>query len=706
MQTRNFSVHSTLVRSSCSSLFAFTALCATLCFAPIAAAQDVEVVEYYHRGLDAYFITSRANEKAALDAQPGDFTATGMRFAAVAPSNTPSFFKNVCRFYIATSNPFASSHFYGQDTGECANLLALGLPGFTAEGFDFAAAVPDGSGEVCSILTPVPIYRSFRPAANSRTPNHRYSAGRTQYEAMTAAGWTPEGIAFCVTSASGVVTANGAAFKRVITPAQSPYVAGCDGVTPELGVVNVGSEVEPHITRNPSNPDHLLASWQQDRWSNGGARGLGVNASFDGGRSWNPVVLPFSRCSGGNATNGGDYARATDPWGAIASSGTAYQMALAFTDAQNPVNSVSAMLVARSPDGGRSWDAPLTLVRDVSDDIFHDKNMIVADPVRPNNAYAVWGRILKNGTGPAWFSRTTDGGTTWETSRGIYDPGTRNQTFGNFLSILSDGTLVNVFLEILRDANGTTTGAKMRLIRSSDEGVTWSAPTDIAEYLGVGVLNSETGIAVRDGAGLPSVSAGVNNSLHVVWQDARFSGGAYDGVAYVRSADGGRTWSAPRQVNAQRDVPAFTPIVNARTDGVVGIAYFDLRANTSNTSTLPTVLRLTTSSDQNVWYESEIESAFDLNLAPIARGYFLGDYFGLTSRSGAFEAFYTRTTGERTVNRTEGVFASVPEGTLKSAAQNMLSIAPPTDAVVTPQFRIRVNANIERMLEARKRRPD
>jgi Repeat of unknown function (DUF5648) len=706
MQRLFSALPSTSAQRSRSLLFAFATLCASPFAAPIAAAQNVEVVEYYHRGLDAYFITARANEKTALDALPGDFTATGMRFAAVAPSNAQSSFVNVCRFYIAASNPFVSSHFYGQDTGECASILALALPGFTAEGFEFAAAAPSGSGSACPAFAPVPIYRSFRVAVNSRTPNHRYTASRADYDAMSAASWTPEGIAFCATSATAASTPNGTAFKRVITPAQSPYAAGCDGVTPEVGILNVGSEVEPHLTRNPSNPEHLLASWQQDRWSNGGARGLGVNASFDGGRNWNPVSLPFSRCAGGNLVNGGDYARATDPWGAISSNGTAYQMALAFTDAPNPVNSVSAMLVARSRDGGRNWDTPITLVRDVSDDIFHDKNMIVADPTRPNNAYAVWGRLLNNGTGPAWFSRTTDGGTSWEASRGIYDPGTRNQTFGNFLAVLSDGTLVNVFLELLRDGGGNTTSAKMRLIRSTDQGVTWSTPSDIAEYLGIGVINTETNIAVRDGAGLPSVAAGLNNALHVVWQDARFSNGARDGVAYVRSADGGLTWSAPRQTNSRSDVPAFTPIVNARSDGVVGVAYFDLRANTSSAATLPTVLRLTTSSDQNTWFESEIEPSFNLNLAPIARGYFLGDYFGLTSRSGVFETFYTRTTGISTINLTEGVFASVPEGTLKRAAQSATTIAPQIATTVSPQFRDRVNANIERMLATRKRRPD
>jgi hypothetical protein len=36
---------------------------------------------------------------------------------------------------------------------------------------------------------------------------------------------------------------------------------------------SLNSEVEPWMDANPTDPDNLIAVWQQDRWSNGGARG-------------------------------------------------------------------------------------------------------------------------------------------------------------------------------------------------------------------------------------------------------------------------------------------------------------------------------------------------------------------------------------------------------------------------------------------------
>jgi hypothetical protein len=664
------------------------------------AQQSGKVIEYYHRGVDAYFITGRASEQALLDALPSAFSRTGAEFSAGTTADIT--LTRICRFYISIADPYVSSHFYGREDTDCALIRSIKPAGFADEGFDFSVAVQRSDGS-CPASAPVAVYRSFRAAANGRTPNHRYTVSRAEYDAMTASGWTPEGIVFCVTSAKSANALNRAAFKTVVTSALSPFAANCDGAT-ATGTSYVGAEVEPHIARNPNNEDHLLASWQQDRWSDGGARGLGGAVSFDGGRTWSATPAPFSRCGGGNGANGGGYVRATDPWSAIGSDGTAYQMALSFTDTTPSVVGVSAMLVSRSTDGGRNWQPPVTLIRDVSDTIFNDKNMMIVDPIDSRFAYAVWGRIDDDGSGPTWFSRTIDRGATWEPARNIFDPGRRNQTFGNNLAVASDGTLVNVFLEFIRETGSSNiVSAKFRLVRSTDRGVTWSQPIDVSDSRSVGTVDPETKVRIRDGSGIVSIAAGSNRSLHLVWQDARFNGGAFDSIVYSRSDDAGLTWSAPRRINARTNVAAFTPIVNVRSDGVIGVAYYDFRANTASAQTLPTVTRLTTSTDGVVWYESEVDSAFNILTAPLARGYFVGDYFGLTSRKGAFEAFFVRSTGDTNNNRTEAVFASMPEGTLKRRVTAFTTQEASADAPIGEAFRARIGANVERLIATRRR---
>ncbi len=673
-----------------------------------AVAQSVTVVEYYNRALDAYFMTGRTNEQTLLDGLPADFSRTGMEFTAAVAAAAVAPQVRVCRFYINTVAPFNNSHFYGREGVDCEAIRAQNIVGFNYEDFDFAVAQPDTAG-ACPVSTPVRIYRSFRPGtgsaagSTSRTANHRYSTSQASYDGLTAAGFTPENAVFCVASAKDATDAPASSFKRVISLPMSPFAPGCNGQFSSVSAtLYSGAEVEPSLARNPANPNHMIASWQQDRWSNGGAQGLAGAVTFDGGKSWLNTQAIFSRCSGGNAANAGNYERASDPWVGIAPDGAAYQMALGLSGESFATSSVSAMLVAKSADGGRTWAAPQTLVRDASAAIFHDKNALTADPTNPAYVYAVWGRLAANGHGPAWFSRTTDGGLTWESSRSIYDPGSPSQTLGNQIVVMPNGDLVNMFFEIIR---GTTVpgtlSQQVRVIRSTDKGANWSAPITVAQYLGVGTIDPITRDPVRDATGVPSIAVGADGGLHVVWQDARFGRGDYDGIAYSRSGDGGITWSAPAAVNARIDVAAFVPTVHVRRDGTIGVSYYDFRADTIDRATLPTVYRLATSKDGVNWRESGIDDAFELRRAPIARGYFLGDYQALSSNGAAFSALYARTGGSVANNATEIVFANVADGSLKRVGDAYVARPEPADFVLTDDMRLRINASIERTLAAR-----
>ena len=41
-----------------------------------------------------------------------------------------------------------------------------------------------------------------------------------------------------------------------------------------------GSQVEPYVVANPTRANNLVGIWQQDRWNDGGARGLVVSVSM------------------------------------------------------------------------------------------------------------------------------------------------------------------------------------------------------------------------------------------------------------------------------------------------------------------------------------------------------------------------------------------------------------------------------------------
>src|SRR5262249_51196598 len=93
--------------------------------------------------------------------------------------------------------------------------------------------------------------------------------------------------------------------------------------------VFAASQVEPPLAVDPTNTDHAVAIWQQDRYrSVGGARALVVSVTYNAsdndsdGAEWStPAVIP-----GFDSTQaaGAAFARYTDPWVTIAPNGDVY----------------------------------------------------------------------------------------------------------------------------------------------------------------------------------------------------------------------------------------------------------------------------------------------------------------------------------------------------------------------------------------------
>jgi hypothetical protein len=427
----------------------------------------------------------------------------------------------------------------------------------------------------------------------------------------------------------------------------APWPATC-GEQPAGGkTVTRNAEVEPSIAIDPLDANHLIGAWQQDRWSNGGAKGVVSATTFDGGHSWTSSVAAFTLCSGGA------YQRATDPWVSIGLDGTAWQIAFAF-DAKGPDQ---AMLVSRSQDRGRTWEKPKALIVDSDPDVGDDKETVTADPHDASFAYAVWDRLTGlsaanngQGTGPAWFARTTDRGETWEPARAIYDPGADAQTIGNQIVVLPDGTLVNLMSVITQSSTSAAT-ATMEVIRSSDRGVTWSAqPISIATQEFVGPADPKTGTGIRSGSIVPAIAADARSgALYVVWEDARFSGQQRDGIAISRSIDGGLHWSAPEQVNGAPATQAFTAAVNVAADGRVGVLYTDLRDDdpADKDHLLATQWLAVSPGGSAPWTESRVGAPWNLRGAPMVAGpaYFLGDYQGLTHAGNTFLPFFSAVPG-------------------------------------------------------------
>jgi hypothetical protein len=445
----------------------------------------------------------------------------------------------------------------------------------------------------------------------------------------------------------------------------TPFEAGCAGETGP-GTLYRNAEVQPHLAVDPRDPRHLLGTYQQDRWSSVASQGALTAVSFDGGRTWKRSTAPISECTGGNPGNGGDFKRATDSWVSISPDGTAYWATMSMTGGILEPGSRTGIMVSRSADGGVTWGAPKTLIRE-SPPAFDDLPSVTADPAGSRFVYLVWTRILlldeTRFEGPAYFTRSTDGGHTWEASRPIHNPGVNAQTVANKIVVLPDGTLVNGFSRYSQDPVSLEYKYESVVIRSTDRGQTWSAPVEVGDMAGIGAKDPDAGTPLRTGHEFTQLAADGRGNVYSAWQDARFSGGQRDGIVLSRSVDGGRTWSAPVAVNKDLSVQAFSPALAVRRDGTIGVSYYDFRANTPDPATLPTKYWLATSGDGGAtWSERGVAGPFDFAVAPKverpAGALYLGDYHGLVAAGNDFVALFPVTTAD-TANRTDILTESV-----------------------------------------------
>jgi hypothetical protein len=457
-------------------------------------------------------------------------------------------------------------------------------------------------------------------------------------------------MAMCVTGVLGLAaftgtTATAAATDSPIRVSNGDPYASCT-LGAESGTVSPGGEVEPQVSIDPSSHARFVAVYQQDRWTDGGAKGLVASYSTDGGRTIGESPLPLSACAPG----GLPYERASDAWVSTGPDGTVYAVGLQL-DRKDPATGVGA---TTSYDGGKTWSYPTDLIANPQAEFSNDKPSVTADPLRPGTAYAVWDRLDFGSNhdlliGVAYISITHDGGHTWSPARAFFTPDANQIALGNEIVVdPTTGTLYDAFnLRTFGSPTSTTIeSATYDVVRSTDGGQSWSAPVVAANDTSITAndVDPNTGASLRTGGGLPSFAIDpVTGRLYLVYEGSDFTAGTTAQVQLVGSDDGGRSWSAPVLVNGAPGIEALTPSVAVDDGGTVAVTYYDLRdLRPGNTTTLPTSTWITYSprGGQQFGHERRLAPDFDGLLAPNAGAPMLGDYEGLAAAGDLFQTLF------------------------------------------------------------------
>ncbi len=214
---------------------------------------------------------------------------------------------------------------------------------------------------------------------------------------------------------------------------------------------------------------------------------------------------------------------------------------------------LGALRFARSPDGGKTWEQPVTIT---DDSAFGSHNFHALHIARDGTIYAAWldGR---SGQSHAFATRSEDGGKTWAPNHPI-STGEACPCCRTALATASGGVVYAAWRVVLP---GNI--REIVVARSSDRGTTWSEP--------VRVQNDDWQVDACPHAG-PALAVDSRNRLHVTWWSGK-EGAA--GVFYARSDDGGKSFAHVTPLGTdQFSQPAHVQLAIGDS-GVVAVAWDD-----------------------------------------------------------------------------------------------------------------------------------
>ena len=339
------------------------------------------------------------------------------------------------------------------------------------------------------------------------------------------------------------------------------------GDDPAALPLNLRAQAEPHIARSPVDPDFLVATFQEGRFTDGSAVNCGYSVSRDGGLTWTRALIP-----GLTASSGGPYPRVTDPVAAIGLNGYAYLNTLAAGSATR----LGDILVNRSTDGGATFGPPVIAYRAPSVNVFPDKNWIAVNTFA-NTATA--GRIVvtftafpapgQEGTTPIMRVYSDDSGLTWSPAAFVHAATTNAQS--SLPVFLPDGKLAIVYWNF--NVLSNSLDDFMEVVVSNNGGNAFGTPMPVQTVI---PWNHPQ---IRDGFSTPSAAADrVNGNLYVAYQAIL---NHMPRIVFTRSADAGATWSTPIAVSDNPEGSGvFNAAINSSHDGqTLTVVYYRNRDN-------------------------------------------------------------------------------------------------------------------------------
>jgi uncharacterized repeat protein (TIGR01451 family) len=361
---------------------------------------------------------------------------------------------------------------------------------------------------------------------------------------------------------------------------------------------------ESRIVRNATDSLNLVVAYND---SIGAATSpLGISFSLDGGATWadRQLSVPVHPTLG-TPDDGLAMDFIFDPYLDSDSTGNLYAGYIA---ARGGPGGPSGLYLERSTDKGQTWSGPTTIAFDVRTPLppppppppgpyrFNDRPDMTVDG--SDNLYVVWIKDVGQGqpTSDIYFAKSPPPGTPGPgnptgldftgTSGSSVAPQTVNDgangtDYANVpdVEVASNGTVYVAWIDV-DVTNPASKPARLMLDRSFDGGVTFGTDQLVANITALASTLSTT-------AGLPDARSGSYPALAVDPSNAQIlyvsyaadpAGSDEADIYFIKSTDGGATWSAPLLVNddgTTRD--QFHPAIAVKANRIIDLVWYDKR---------------------------------------------------------------------------------------------------------------------------------
>jgi hypothetical protein len=328
---------------------------------------------------------------------------------------------------------------------------------------------------------------------------------------------------------------------------------------------------------------------------------------------------------------GGSWARVSDPSVAYDARHSTWLVTGLVLDSN--VNG-AGVSVSRSTNGGTVWANPVIAIG--NDGQGYDKEWIVCDNTATSAFYGncyIEVDITSSGN-RIIMSRSSDGGLTW--SAPVSPSGSPSGLGGQPL-VQPNGTVVVPY-----SANGSA----IRAFTSTNGGASYSSSVLIASVSSHAVAGG-----LRDGEGLPSAEIDGTGTIYVAWQDCRFRSGCPANDIVYSTSTNGATWSAVTRVPIDATtsgVDHFIPGigVDPATSGAgahIGLYYYFYPNASCTSSTCQLEVGFVSSTNGGASWSAPQTLAGPFPLSQIAsttQGRMVGDYISCSITGGKAVAIF------------------------------------------------------------------